>query len=342
MARVRVLTEMRTGLTAFRRVANKHRKREMITDYSAVESSTADHPLPERAAFWQSHVTFNHGDLHFHFRDADSFRGSTSVQRVDGFQLVGFESDSIAYSRTRQNISADGDRSVQIVIPDRGELTLHDSNGAHLLTTETGAAFSMAAPFSLTHGASSHALIFTVSDGRWPSAPLAPHAQLIGLKSGTGAIAGALLREISHHRHELDGQGFTTSSVMVSELLLNCMSGQMPDRFSTIVATAQAVIRKRSDDPAFNTAELANELGWSVRQLQAATQWAGTTPSMLIREARLTRARIRLSSLDFRDISVSDIAYGCGFGSLTAFNAAFRSAFGMRPKDARFPASQMR
>lgn len=55
----------------------------------------------------------------------------------------------------------------------------------------------------------------------------------------------------------------------------------------------------------------------------------------MIRDARLERARARLDDPALDHLGVADIAHASGFGSISAFNAAFKSAYGTSPGDAR-------
>lgn len=78
---------------------------------------------------------------------------------------------------------------------------------------------------------------------------------------------------------------------------------------------------------------VAAECGVSVRSLQEAfRRELRTSPMQWLRAQRLDRARTVLAN---GDLSVTDVAYTCGFLHLGEFAAAFRGRFGMPPSAAR-------
>ena len=77
--------------------------------------------------------------------------------------------------------------------------------------------------------------------------------------------------------------------------------------------------------------EVAAECRMSVRTLQAAfRREAGTTPLQWLRSQRLERAHALLLS-GAPGLSVTDVAYRCGFFHLGEFGAAFRARYGTKP-----------
>lgn len=77
--------------------------------------------------------------------------------------------------------------------------------------------------------------------------------------------------------------------------------------------------------------EVAAECGMSVRTLQAAfRREVDTTPLQWLRSQRLERAHTLLLS-GAPGLSVTDVAYRCGFFHLGEFGAAFRARYGTKP-----------
>lgn len=78
--------------------------------------------------------------------------------------------------------------------------------------------------------------------------------------------------------------------------------------------------------------DIAEALGVSIRTLQVAlAKELDSTPSQLLREARLRRAHEMLSAAHPNTDSVTDIAERCGFGHLGRFAQAYRQHFGFSP-----------
>jgi len=78
---------------------------------------------------------------------------------------------------------------------------------------------------------------------------------------------------------------------------------------------------------------IAQALGVSPRQLHLLFEPTGTTFSGTVMSQRLVEARHLLGKSP--PLSVTDIAFACGFNSLSAFYRAFRNQHGMTPSDYR-------
>jgi AraC-like DNA-binding protein len=98
------------------------------------------------------------------------------------------------------------------------------------------------------------------------------------------------------------------------------------------VAEAARAI-EASNDEALDLAALARVARLSkFHFLRVFRRAVGATPHQYLIATRLRRAAARLS--DTSD-SVTAIAYDCGFGDLSTFNARFRAAFGRTPSEYR-------
>ncbi|MFB2583996.1 AraC family transcriptional regulator [Herbiconiux liukaitaii] len=103
-------------------------------------------------------------------------------------------------------------------------------------------------------------------------------------------------------------------------------------------ASATRALRRATDlieahpERAWRVAELADETGVSVRQLQEAFQRErGISPMELLRRTRLERARRELLDSDPARTTVSQIATRWGFFHLGRFSVLYRETFGESP-----------
>ncbi|MCZ4512723.1 helix-turn-helix transcriptional regulator [Streptomyces sp. ActVer] len=104
---------------------------------------------------------------------------------------------------------------------------------------------------------------------------------------------------------------------------------------ATVEAAIRRYIREHACDRDLDVVGVARALGWSARYVQQVLQAANTTARDLIRRERLNVARSRLASASWSTYSIAEIAHSCGFGSHASFATAFRSEFGMTPREAR-------
>jgi AraC-like DNA-binding protein len=100
---------------------------------------------------------------------------------------------------------------------------------------------------------------------------------------------------------------------------------------------ALAFIAKNLDDPELGVGYIARVLGCTRRYLHMSFAETGTTASRTIWQMRLERARHSLSEPSAKSLSVTEIAFACGFSSSAHFSRLFKERFGCSPSQARLP-----
>lgn len=94
------------------------------------------------------------------------------------------------------------------------------------------------------------------------------------------------------------------------------------------------VIAQHFGDPDFSVSAIAQKLNISTRYLHALCHDL-ETPARMLLHFRLRQAEALLGSPAWRDRSITDIAFACGFNSSSQFSTSFRSYFGNSPRDLR-------
>ena len=101
---------------------------------------------------------------------------------------------------------------------------------------------------------------------------------------------------------------------------------------AAFVASVREAIEAGLADDGFSVERLAAAVGMSRSQLhRRLTDAVGQTPSAAIRTMRLERAA---QLLEARAGTVSEVAYGVGFKSVSHFSTAFQKHHGRRPSEA--------
>jgi AraC family transcriptional regulator len=104
-----------------------------------------------------------------------------------------------------------------------------------------------------------------------------------------------------------------------------------PSAIARVTRSVRAI--ERRPDGVLGLGALAREAGLSPYHfLRTFERFTGLTPHQYVRRARLRDAASRLAAERGK---VLDIAYDCGFGDVSNFNRAFRSEFGVSPKNFR-------
>lgn len=101
------------------------------------------------------------------------------------------------------------------------------------------------------------------------------------------------------------------------------------------------VIRQRAGERGLKPAEVASQLGISLRYLHQVLEPTGRTFSQHLLEQRLQRALDALR--DPRECGkIADIAFASGFSDISHFNRSFRHAFGDTPHGVRVRSARAR
>jgi signal transduction histidine kinase/AraC-like DNA-binding protein/DNA-binding NarL/FixJ family response regulator len=106
------------------------------------------------------------------------------------------------------------------------------------------------------------------------------------------------------------------------------LDGNIEDVFLTRV---RDLLERVHADPDYSVERLADDLGLSRSQaFRKIKSLTGQSPMLLLRSFRLLKAR---SLLEKGGMTISEVAYGCGFSSPNYFSDAFLQEYGHRPSE---------
>jgi AraC-like DNA-binding protein len=163
-----------------------------------------------------------------------------------------------------------------------------------------------------------------------------PYAQGRGLHK----LVFETLKAFEESAWGLTDDEFQKSANVIADLSLLAVSGSadlLSAECSVRVSTrarAKRVIRQRLGDDDLSLSDVAQESGVSLSYLHDLFRDEDCTAWEYLKTARLQRARELLYLASSNKMSITDIALSCGFSNMSYFSKAFRSAFGVSPKDA--------
>lgn len=160
-----------------------------------------------------------------------------------------------------------------------------------------------------------------------------------GVRRLSGALETAVGLAASPLRDSRPQLLWQLEQVLIESLLLGQPNSRSRALGEDAPAASSARVRRAVDYMRDHLAEpvsvtgVAAECGVSVRTLQESfRRELGTTPRRWLRLQRLERAHALLSS-GAEGLTVTDVAYACGFFHLGEFGAAFKGRYGITPSD---------
>ena len=160
----------------------------------------------------------------------------------------------------------------------------------------------------------------------FPPGVAAPPTALVPVTGRVAALRRAL------RRHQDDGDADSLDAVAWA-LMAAAGSPDAPPapgaRDRQLAGRLRDLLDREHADPALDAVAAGSMVGLSrTRMIHVFHEVTGTTPHRYVTELRVASAARMLVTTD---ATVTDVCFGCGFGSVARFQAAFKRAWGMTP-----------
>jgi acetamidase/formamidase/AraC-like DNA-binding protein len=174
-------------------------------------------------------------------------------------------------------------------------------------------------------------------------APIPDVLELVPGQSGFAKVFGDLLGSVTSNLDTLTLEQFRAIEATVVEFLATSvvsegdvkMLGGVTGRRAGVLHRIAQTIERRLAEPEMSLADVAQENGMSVRNLQKLFETFDKTFSSYLRARRLERCRHDLSTPLLSQLSISEICYRWGFTDPAYFSRSFRENFGVSPREFR-------
>jgi AraC-like DNA-binding protein len=159
----------------------------------------------------------------------------------------------------------------------------------------------------------------------------------IGVGEGLGRLVRESLLSLQQNAAKMTDEEFVMAAHPLADLVLLAFGGQADVTASTScvrtsnLARAKRLIREQLSDPDLRLEDIARACGFSLSYLHKLFRDDGRSVREYVNEERLQKAHLLLKS--GRAASVTSVALECGFSNMSHFSTAFRSAFGLSPRD---------
>lgn len=156
----------------------------------------------------------------------------------------------------------------------------------------------------------------------------------VSASAGAGIVVSNLIQQIAQMDAalgETDARALSTSAI---DMIVTSLQAGGLGESATKAAHEEDLRRarqhfvRRMHDETVTMAELASDLGMSVRYLQKIFANDGATPSEWLLRARLERARLIMKS---SDVTLGEVSTRVGFKDQSHFSRCFRRQYGVSP-----------
>lgn len=308
----------------------------------------------DRLGYWQDSLMKVCGDFSTEARDRGTFSGSIGLASIGGIEIARISSNADRITRSKSQIDGSDSRYCFLITQvagtssmeqggERAELKPGDMT---LIDSSRPSCFDFSGRFSQL---SLHLPRKTVENGL--RSRRIPVANRIPGGSGVGALASDFIAGLYSRAAELD----VSQSGAVRDALLgiigSVLSGEQPHsaRFGHLppnkvsqVRDLQHFIECRLPDPALTPAHIAAEYRISTRHLHRIFQWAGVSFGEWVKTRRLEKCRDDLANPRYAGHGIIQIAFHWGFNDASHFSRAFKSQYGLSPREFRIEEAKRR
>ncbi|WP_431858156.1 helix-turn-helix domain-containing protein [Azospirillum sp.] len=271
-----------------------------------------------------------------------TFRGSLEAYHLGSVLLTHCASVTQTFSRTPHVIARSGIDHYMVQLMLEGEFA--GTMGQREVTVHRGdvCVIDLAQPLATVDRTFAN---LTLCIPREMLAPLLPapdalHGLVIPGHSAVGALLGGHIRSLHAAAEGLSARDALAVARGSAGFVAGCLGPKLdaldlvrPEMHAARLNAIKRCIEDNLADPEFGAADICRTFGMSRPTLYRLFEPMGGVSAYIL-QRRLARSMAELVSAGQRQ-RIADIAYKWGFGSETSFSRAFRTAFGLSPRDAR-------
>jgi AraC-like DNA-binding protein len=163
-------------------------------------------------------------------------------------------------------------------------------------------------------------------------------------EEGSGRLVKAFINELGSQIETLAPTAAEAFAGQAAQILSIALSARMHGEQNGAAAEGAASVRllrlhnaieRRLRDPLLSAARIAADCGISPRTIHYAFDASATTFAGYVLGRRLETARAALRNPQNAFTSIAELAFGCGFNSLSNFHLRYRERFGEAPGQTR-------
>ncbi|MFE0173307.1 helix-turn-helix domain-containing protein [Streptomyces sp. NPDC059002] len=309
--------------------------------------STDDLPRGDRFTWWHDRAATGLIPSVMASQDAADFSAKILVLPLGPVQILSMTYPSLVTCRTPKLIRRSDPEHLQVALTLRGAPGIAQADRQTVCRTGDLTYFDSSLPYEGWSRPQDAPVELVIAQIPSPLIPL-PHDALARLTAaripadeGFGALLSQFLIYVTRNAHEFHPQDAPRLSTALRDLFADTVARRLDvplpdeDHHRAQFLRIQDFIQQRLDDAGLTPEHVAAAHHISLRSLYRLFQAQGTTVAAFIRQKRLESARRDLADPMLRAHPIHAIAARWGFPRAADFTRAFRTAYGMPPRDYR-------
>lgn len=305
--------------------------------------STSPLPPSQRADYWHDLVSGTFIPLDVELHEPVPSAGSISTHGLGPLQISVVEAGPQTVSRSERRISQGGGEYLTVTLQHRGTGRLTQDGRQALVGPGTFTCSDAGRPYRREHPEGFRFTAFRVPKkdlGVTDGDLRAVTGTLFSGNSGTSALVAGYLDRLAEQAAGFDaytGHRLALTTTDLLAVLVRERQGRFdpraPEAARGMLARIKEYVLRHLGDPGLSPERIAAAHHVSVRYLHKLFRADGTTVGRWIHRERLERCRRELSGPRGASPAVAAVAQRWGFVSPSHFSRAFRSAYGMSPRE---------
>ncbi|MDC0739563.1 helix-turn-helix domain-containing protein [Cognatishimia sp. SS12] len=311
----------------------------LLKRYDTTQISQAN-----RFAYWSDAICNSYVQLGCDAKNTSGFKGEIKVRRHSILSISEVSAMAHTAERRKEDIRGATDEFFLLSLQRKRSSRITQFGKTAVLQPGDMALYSSSDPYRLDLPDNFEKTVVQLPRekllARLPNAAMLIAHRIDG-QSGIGALVRNSILEFSKHA----GDDNATLQSMVQATLIDLIAtglaseiGQKAELSSPeqhVLMRAKNFVRSNLGHAELDRNLVANEIGMSLRRLNAVFTKEGYSIAEFIRSERLKRVAIELRDGRYAHLSISEIAIRNGFSNLQHFSTLFRTTLGMTAKEYR-------
>ncbi|MDO6727968.1 MAG: helix-turn-helix domain-containing protein [Cognatishimia sp.] len=298
----------------------------------------------DRFAYWRDVICESYVQLGCDTKNVNDFNGSLEIHRHSVLSVSHVSGMAHTAERRKRDIRSATDEYFLLSLQTAKTSRITQFGKTSVLNPGDMALYASSDPYKLELSDDfSKTVVQLPKDkliARLPNAH-ALVAHKIDGQSGIGKLVSENIIEFSKHANENNPALREMVQATLIDLIATGLASEIGQRVELsspeqhVMMRAKSFIRGNLGNPDLDRTMVADDIGMSVRRLNAIFAKEDNSIAEYIRAERLKRVALELRDQRYASLSISEIAMRNGFSNLQHFSTLFRSTQGITPKGYR-------